>query len=114
MNDLNELAWQQLKVKISDIGDRVRKFLQDHNLSVMSIKKLKQLKINIIDNPFMRLEEVGTEDKTPLLTSLLTKQLTLQSILKSHIMLTQEYLVGARKKLDEVYGKMERNKGFLE
>lgn len=100
MNDLSEVSWQQLKNKVTNIGERVRTFLSDHNLSIMSIKTLKQLKTNIVDNPFMRLEEVGVEDKTPLLTSLLTKQLTLQSILKNHIIFTQEYLIGARKKLD--------------
>jgi hypothetical protein len=92
----------------------MKNFLSDFHKCVLSIRQLKLLRLNILSNPFMRMEEIGSEDKTPLLACLMTKLLTLQSILKSHIMLTQEYLTCARKRLDGVYKGLSRNKGYLE
>jgi hypothetical protein len=57
---------------------------------------------------------MGSEDKTPLLLSIFIKQLALQSILKNHLILTQEYLLNAKKRLDEISKERPQNKGFLE
>jgi hypothetical protein len=57
---------------------------------------------------------MGSEDKTPLLLSIFIKQFTLQSILKNHIILTQEYLLNAKRRLDEISKGWPQNKGFLE
>lgn len=103
-----------MRPKALQIGAHMKTFLSDFHKCVLSIRQLKNLRLNILSNPFMRMEEIGTEDKTPLLACLMTKLLTLQSILKNHIMLTQEYLIAARKRLDGVYKGLSRNRGFLE
>lgn len=61
----------------------------------------------------MRVEDVGADDKTPLLLNLLVKQITLQQILRNHIYLAQEYLLNTKKRLDNISKKMVYQKGYL-
>ena len=70
--------------------------------------------MNLLDNPFMRVEEMQTEDKTPLLLSIFIKQLTLQQILRCHIFFSQEYLLNSKKRLDSISVKMPQQRGYLE
>ena len=62
----------------------------------------------------MRVEELNSEDKTPLLLVIFIKQLTLQQILKNHIYFSQEYLMKTKNRLDNISSKMPQQKGFLE
>lgn len=73
-----------------------------------------KIKIQLLDDPFMRVEEINTEDKTPLLLVIFIKQMTLQQILKNHIYFSQEYLMNTKRKLDNISSKMPQKKGFLE
>lgn len=57
---------------------------------------------------------MGSEDKNPLLLLIFLKQFTLQSIIKNHIILAQEYLMNAKRRLDEISRMWPQNKGFLE
>jgi hypothetical protein len=72
-----------------------------------------KIKIHLLDDPFMRVEEINTEDKTPLLLVIFIKQMTLQQILKNHIYFSQEYLMNTKRKLDNISSKMPQKKGFL-
>lgn len=81
--------------------------------SLFTVKELKTIKRNILDHPFMRVEEMGSEDKNPLLLLIFLKQFTLQSIIKNHILLTQEYLMNTKRRLDEISKMWPQNKGFL-
>ena len=81
--------------------------------AVLSINELMKIKIHLLDDPFMRVEEIKTEDKTPLLLVIFIKQMTLQQILKNHIYFSQEYLMNTKRKLDNISSKMPQKKGFL-
>lgn len=48
-----------------------------------------KIKVQLLDDPFMRVEELNSEDKTPLLLVIFIKQLTLQQILKNHVYFSQ-------------------------
>ncbi len=72
-----------------------------------------KIKIHLLDDPFMRVEEINTDDKTPLLLVIFIKQMTLQQILKNHIYFSQEYLMNTKRKLDNISSKMPQKKGFL-
>jgi hypothetical protein len=113
VSDLTEHSWNILRDRALTIGSLIKTFLSEFNRCVLSVNQLKEIKVNILNNPFMRMEEIGSEDKTPLLACLMTKLLTIHSILKNHIMLTQEYLICARKRLDGVYKGLSKNRGFL-
>jgi hypothetical protein len=80
----------------------------------MSINELRYLKTNILDHPFLRGEELHTEDKTPLLLLIFIKQLTLQQVIKNHLFFSQEYLLNSKKRLDGISAKMPQQRGFLE
>lgn len=80
----------------------------------MSISELRHLKTNILDHPFLRGEELQTEDKTPLLLLIFIKQLTLQQLIKNHLYFSQEYLLNSKKRLDALSAKMPQQRGFLE
>jgi hypothetical protein len=67
-----------------------------------------------LDDPFMRVEDMNADDKTPLLLNLLVKQITLQQILRNHIYLAQEYLLNTKRRLDNISKKMVYHKGYLE
>ena len=79
----------------------------------MTINALRDLKTHILDDAFMRAEEMPSEDKTPLLLTLLVKQITLQQILRNHIYFAQEYLLNTKKRLDHISKKMVYQKGYL-
>ena len=55
----------------------------------MSINELRFLKTNILDHPFLRGDELQTENKTPLLLLIFIKQLTLQQLIKNHLYFSQ-------------------------
>lgn len=57
--------------------------------SDMNINELRIIKTQYLDDPFMRVEEINSEDKSPLLLTLFAKQMTLQQILRNHIFLCQ-------------------------
>jgi hypothetical protein len=71
------------------------------------------IKFAILDHPQMRVEEVNSEDKTPLLLTIFLKQMTLQQILRNHIFLSQEYLLNTKKRLDNISQKMVYQRGYL-
>lgn len=114
VSDFTDAHWNILRPKALNLGELLKSFLQDNQHCVMSITQLSELRLNILSNPFMRMEEIGSVDKNPLLACLMTKLLTLQTTLKNHILLTQEYLVCARKRLDGIYKGLSPNRGFLE
>lgn len=68
----------------------------------------------MFDHPFMRGDEMQTEEKTPLLLLIFVKQLNLQQILKNHLHFSQEYLYNSKKRLDGISAKMPHQRGFLE
>jgi hypothetical protein len=113
-NDITEALWEQNKAKALNIKPMVVEFFSNLGNTIHSSDTLKFIKRNLLDHPFMRVEEMGSEDKTPLLLSIFIKQFTLQSILKNHIILTQEYLLNAKRRLDEISKGWPQNKGFLE
>lgn len=113
-NEITEVLWQQQIPKALNIRQKVVDFFSNLNTTVLSIDDLKQTKFDLLDHPFMRVEEMGSDDKTPLLLSIFIKQLCLQSILKNHLILTQEYLLNAKKRLDEISKGWPTNKSFLE
>ena len=55
----------------------------------MSVNELRLLKTYFLDDPFMRVDDVSGEDKTPILITLLVKQITLQQILRNHVFFAQ-------------------------
>jgi hypothetical protein len=55
-----------------------------------------------------------TEEKTFLLLNIFIKQLNLQQILKSHLYLSQEYIINCKSRLDYFSPKMSRQREFLE
>ena len=54
------------------------------------------------------------DDKTPLLLFIFIKQFLFQSIIKNHIILTQEYLGLSKNKLDLISKEWPTNQRFLE
>ena len=114
LNAITETVWNTHKHLLTDLKARVSEFFSNLTTTVLSIDELKEIKANFLDNPFMRVEEVSVDDKTPLLVFIFVKQFALQSILKNHIILTQEYLELAKKKLDEISKGWPVNRGFLE
>jgi hypothetical protein len=80
----------------------------------MTINELRELKVNVFDHPFMRADEMQTEEKTPLLLLIFVKQLNLQQILKNHLHFSQEYLLNSKKRLDNISSKTPHQRGLLE
>lgn len=54
------------------------------------------------------------DDKTPLLLFIFAKQFLLQSLIKNHVILAQEYLGNAKGKLDKLSKEWPSNQKFLE
>jgi hypothetical protein len=79
----------------------------------MTINDIRHIKSHFLDDPFMRVEEMNSEDKSPLLLTLFAKQMALQQILRNHIFLCQEYLLNTKKRLDNVSRKIVYQKGYL-
>ena len=96
------------------LKEKVAQFFSTLSGSDLSVNDLRTLKTNFLDDPFMRVEEMSADDKTPILISLLVKQITLQQILRNHIYLAQEYLLNTKKRLDHISRKMVYHKGYLE
>lgn len=96
------------------LKQRVSHFLNNIESSGHSNVELIKIKTQLLDDPFMRVEELNSEDKTPMLLVIFIKQLTLQQILKNHIFFSQEYLMNTKRKLDKISSKMPPQKGFLE
>ena len=112
-NEISEALWEERKPKALLIRQKVVEFFSNLGTTIHNNDTLKDIKHQLLDHPFMRVEEMGSEDKTPLLLSIFIKQFALQSILKNHIILTQEYLLNAKKRLDEISKGWPVNKGFL-
>lgn len=96
-----------------ELKPRISQFLSNIDSSQLNIKELMKIKIQLLDDPFMRVQEMHSQDKTPLLLVIFIKQLTLQQILKNHIYFSQQYLMTTKKKLDNISSKMPQQKGFL-
>ena len=112
-HEISEALWEEHKPKALLIRQKVVEFFSNLGTTIHNNDTLKDIKHQLLDHPFMRVEEMGSEDKTPLLLSIFIKQFALQSILKNHIILTQEYLLNAKKRLDEISKGWPVNKGFL-
>lgn len=89
LNSISEAFYEQFKDRLTNLKEKVAQFFSNLSGSDLSINDLRTLKTHFLDDPFMRVEEVGSEDKTPLLLNLLVKQITLQQILRNHIYLAQ-------------------------
>ena len=114
LNSITDEFYDEHKAKLDNIKERVSTFFSSLSGSDLSVNDLRVLKTNYLDDPFMRVEDMNSDDKTPLLINLLVKQITLQQILRSHIYLAQEYLLNTKKKLDNISKKMVYHKGYLE
>jgi hypothetical protein len=68
----------------------------------------------VLSHPFMRSDEMQTEEKTFLLLLIFIKQLNLQQILRNHMYLSQEYIINCKGRLDELSSKMSHQRSFLE
>lgn len=96
-----------------NLKERATTFFSTLAGSDMTITDLRVIKSAFLDDPFMRVEEMNAEDKSPLLLTLFAKQMTLQQILRNHIFLGQEYLLNTKRRLDDVSRKMVYQKGYL-
>ena len=115
INHLNEeQLWLQHKDKVVELKEKVCAFFSTLSGTGMSINELRVIKSTVLDHPFMRSDEMQTEEKTPLLMLLFIKQLTLQQILKNHLHFSQDYLLNSKNRLDAISKKMPEKKGFLE
>lgn len=56
LNSITEAVWQQHKDKITNIKARISQFLGNINSSQLSIHELVKIKIQLLDDPFMRVE----------------------------------------------------------
>lgn len=72
-----------------NLKERAAAFFSTLAGSDMTITDLRVIKSAFLDDPFMRVEEMNAEDKSPLLLTLFAKQMTLQQILRNHIFLGQ-------------------------
>ena len=114
LNSITDEFYDEHKAKLDNIKERVSTFFSSLSGSDLSVNDLRVLKTNYLDDPFMRVEDMNSDDKTPLLINLLVKQITLQQILRSHIYLAQEYLLNTKRRLDNISKKMVYHKGYLE
>lgn len=113
-NDLNEQLWLVHKHKIPTLKQKVTQFFSNFSGNAMTINQLRSLKLNVLDHPFMRGDQMQTQQKTPLLLLIFIKQLNLQQILKNHLHFSQEYLLNSKNRLDGISVKMPQQRGFLE
>ena len=113
LNSITDTFYNDHIGKLDNLKDRLSTFFSSLSGSDLSINDLRILKTNYLDDPFMRVDDINSEDKTPLLLNLLVKQITLQQILRSHIYLAQEYLLNTKRRLDNISRKMVYHKGYL-
>lgn len=113
LNSITDAFYDQHKDKLTNLKEKISQFFSNLSGSDLSINDLRTIKTHFLDDPFMRVEDVGADDKTPLLLNLLVKQITLQQILRNHIYLAQEYLLNTKKRLDNISKKMVYQKGYL-
>lgn len=111
---INDAFFDQHKHRLVGLKEKVTHFFSTLSGSDLSINELRGIKTQFLDDPFMRVEELNSEDKSPLLLTLFVKQMTLQQILRNHIFLAQEYLLNTKKRLDNISQKMVYQKGYLE
>jgi hypothetical protein len=111
---ITEAFYEQHKHRLANIKDKVSLFFSNLSGSDLSVNDLRILKSNFLDDPFMRIDDMNSDDKTPILLNLLVKQITLQQILRNHIYLAQEYLLNTKRRLDHISRKMVYHKGYLE
>ena len=97
-----------------NLKERIQGYFTNLSNSVLSINELKSIKTRFIDNPFFRIDEILGDDKTPLLLFIFVKQFLLQSLIKNHVMLAQEYLSNAKGRVDNISKGWSSNQKFLE
>lgn len=114
LNAITDAFYDNYKDRLTNLKDKISQFFSNLSGSDLSINDLRTIKTHFLDDPFMRVEDVGADDKTPLLLNLLVKQITLQQILRNHIYLAQEYLLNTKRRLDYISKKMVYQKGYLE
>lgn len=114
LSSISETFYDDHRSKLDNIKEKLSNFFSSLSGSDLSINDLRILKTNYLDDPFMRVDDMNSDDKTPLLLNLLVKQITLQQILRSHIYLAQEYLLNTKRRLDNISRKMVYHKGYLE
>ena len=114
LESITESSWATHKHLLQNLKERVTSFFSNLTTTRLSILQLKTIKIHFLDNPFMRVDEIAENDRTPLLLFVFIKMFTVQSMIKNHILLTQEYLQQTKTKLDKLSSNWIFNKGFLE
>ena len=114
LNAINDEFFNLYKDRLMNLKERAATFFSTLAGSDMTITDLRIIKTAFLDDPFMRVEEMNAEDKSPLLLTLFAKQMALQQILRNHIFLGQEYLLNTKRRLDDVSKKMVYQKGYLE
>lgn len=89
LNAINDEFFNLYKDRMMNLKERATTFFSTLAGSDMTITDLRIIKTAFLDDPFMRVEEMNSEDKSPLLLTLFAKQMTLQQILRNHIFLGQ-------------------------
>lgn len=113
LSNINEEFFNLHKHQLMNLKERAAAFFSTLAGSDLTVTDLRMIKTAFLDDPFMRVEEINAEDKSPLLLTLFAKQMTLQQILRNHIFIGQEYLLNTKRRLDDVSRKMVYQKGYL-